>query len=187
MNTNVSITAIPGPVRQPLVPLQSCIKKCEKFSRAFSFLPPLPVESSLNFEACLKARKEHEDLTLELRDRFRQEFGEVLALSTGCMQCETCAYPNAPCRHPDKPGGHRGKPRNPAYADQVEAMNTASIMEMTRSLISLCCSLTPDKANSPSALSGAVFHCCHTLMFFFQFFVKHSGGPLDVVGSHHRF
>ena len=26
----------------------------------------------------------------------------VLALSTGCMQCETCAYPNAPCRHPDK-------------------------------------------------------------------------------------
>ena len=92
MNTNVSITAIPGPVRQPLVPLKAVSKNATIAQ----------VEDSLNFEACLKARKEHEDLTLELRDRFRQEFGEVLALSTGCMQCETCAYPNAPCRHPDK-------------------------------------------------------------------------------------
>ena len=82
--------------------IESCIKKCEKFSRAFLFATIAQVEDSLNFEACLKARKEHEDLTLELRDRFRQEFGEVLALSTGCMQCEICAYPDAPCRHPDK-------------------------------------------------------------------------------------
>ena len=60
------------------------------------------MEDSLNFEACLKARRQHEDLTLKLRERFRQEFGDVLALSTGCMQCETCAYPDSPCRHPDK-------------------------------------------------------------------------------------
>ena len=49
--------------------IESCIKKCEKFSRAFLFATIAQVEDSLNFEACLK---------------------------------ETCAYPNAPCRHPDK-------------------------------------------------------------------------------------
>lgn len=48
--------------------IESCIKKCEKFSRAFLFSTIAQVEDSLNFEACLKARKEHEDLTLELRD-----------------------------------------------------------------------------------------------------------------------
>ena len=82
--------------------IQSCIRECEKYSRAFLFSTIAQVEDSLNFEACLKARKQHEELTLKLRERFRQEFGDVLALSTGCMQCETCAYPDSPCRHPDK-------------------------------------------------------------------------------------
>ena len=82
--------------------IQSCIRECEKYSRAFLFSTIAQVEDSLNFEACLKARRQHEDLTLKLRERFRQEFGDVLALSTGCMQCETSAYPDSPCRHPDK-------------------------------------------------------------------------------------
>ena len=63
--------------------IQSCIRECEKYSRAFLFSTIAQVEDSLNFEACLKARRQHEDLTLKLRERFRQEFGDVLALSTG--------------------------------------------------------------------------------------------------------
>ena len=66
--------------------IQSCIRECEKYSRAFLFSTIAQVEDSLNFEACLKARRQHEDLTLQLRERFRQEFGDVLALSTGCIE-----------------------------------------------------------------------------------------------------
>lgn len=36
--------------------IESCIKKCEKFSRAFLFATIAQVEDSLNFEACLKAQ-----------------------------------------------------------------------------------------------------------------------------------
>ena len=41
VNTNVSITAIPGPVRQPLVPLKAVSKNAKNFPGLF-FLPPLP-------------------------------------------------------------------------------------------------------------------------------------------------
>ena len=80
--------------------IESCIKKCENFPGFL--LHHCQVEDSLNFEACLKARKEHEDLTLELRDRFRQEFGEVwLSLPAACS-VKPVPIRTLPCRHPDK-------------------------------------------------------------------------------------
>ena len=81
--------------------IEHCIKECEKYQHVFLFSTVAQVPDNLDFAACLKARKAHEDLTLSLRETFREKFGDVLALSTGCMACETCAYPDAPCRHPD--------------------------------------------------------------------------------------
>jgi predicted metal-binding protein len=30
----------------------------------------------------------------------KEDFGDVLTLTTGCMICEECGYPDTPCRHP---------------------------------------------------------------------------------------
>ena len=83
-------------------PIRECMKKCEAYDHVFLFSTVAQVPDNLDFEACLKARKDHEAVTLSLREEFHSRFGQVLALSTGCMLCEECAYPKAPCRHPDQ-------------------------------------------------------------------------------------
>ncbi|SHI23168.1 Predicted metal-binding protein [Sporobacter termitidis DSM 10068] len=81
--------------------IDHCIEECGAFEHAFLFTSVAEVPDCLNFSACLEARRDHERMTLELRGRFQEHFGKVLALSTGCMLCEECTYPGAPCRHPE--------------------------------------------------------------------------------------
>lgn len=78
------------------------IKECSAFNHVFLFTSVAEVSDCMNFSACLEARRAHEQMTLALRDRFREHFGRVLALSTGCMLCDDCTYPDAPCRHPEE-------------------------------------------------------------------------------------
>lgn len=82
--------------------IKDCMAQCQSYSHVCLFSTVAEVPDVLNFSACLKARKDHEELTLLLREKFQEHFGNVLALSTGCMVCETCSYPDAPCRHPEK-------------------------------------------------------------------------------------
>ncbi len=56
----------------------------------------------MNFDACLEARRDHEQMTFDIRKRFEEHFGKVLALSTGCMLCGECACPDEPCRYPEE-------------------------------------------------------------------------------------
>ncbi|NLL38213.1 MAG: DUF2284 domain-containing protein [Clostridiales bacterium] len=83
-------------------PVEHCIEKCSAFEHVFLFTSVAEVPDCMDFDACLEARKDHEEMTHEIRKKFRERFGEVLALSTGCMLCDKCAYPNEPCRHPDE-------------------------------------------------------------------------------------
>lgn len=82
-------------------PISRCIGDCGAFKDVFLFTSVAEVPDCMNFSACLEARRGHERMTLELRKRFEEQFGKVLALSTGCMLCDACSYPNAPCRHPE--------------------------------------------------------------------------------------
>ena len=42
-------------------------------------------------------------MTKKVQEVLRPYFGETLALSAqSCEICEKCAYPDAPCRHPDR-------------------------------------------------------------------------------------
>jgi predicted metal-binding protein len=81
--------------------IDQCIEECAAYNQVFLFTSVAEVADCLDFTACLEARRDHEHLTLELRRRFAALFGRVLALSAGCMLCQTCAYPDAPCRHPE--------------------------------------------------------------------------------------
>ena len=56
-----------------------------------------------DLEATLATRADHEAITHEVTDLIRGQGCETLTLSTeACAVCESCSYPNEPCRYPDK-------------------------------------------------------------------------------------
>ena len=61
------------------------------------------VSDVLNMEEMLATRRAHEDLTGEIAAFLEKEGFETCTLSTeSCDICEHCAYPEAPCRFPEK-------------------------------------------------------------------------------------
>lgn len=79
-----------------------CIEECRAYEHVFLFTSVAEVPDCMDFSACLEAKRGHERITHEIRSRFEERFGKVLALSTGCMHCDVCSYPSAPCRHPEE-------------------------------------------------------------------------------------
>jgi predicted metal-binding protein len=82
-------------------PIDRCIEECRAFDHVFLFTSVAEVPDCMNFDACLEARRGHEQMTHDIRKQFQARFGKVLALSTGCMLCDQCSYPDEPCRHPE--------------------------------------------------------------------------------------
>lgn len=61
------------------------------------------VSDIANLEETLATRAPHEELTRQVRDMIAAQGVETRALSTeACAICQHCAYPDAPCRHPDR-------------------------------------------------------------------------------------
>lgn len=79
-----------------------CIDRCKAYQRAFLFSTVTEVVDSFDLKACVEARGDHEAITYEVAQLFRKETMDPLILSTGCIPCEQCAYPEAPCRFPDR-------------------------------------------------------------------------------------
>ena len=60
------------------------------------------VSDIANLEETLATRAPHKELTRQVRDMIAAQSPDVMALSTeACAICEHCAYPGAPCRHPE--------------------------------------------------------------------------------------
>jgi predicted metal-binding protein len=81
--------------------IQECMERCQKFQHALLITTVTDVPDSFDMQGCLDARLDHEQVSYELSERMKQDFGEVLTLTTGCMTCKECGYPDTPCRHPD--------------------------------------------------------------------------------------
>jgi predicted metal-binding protein len=82
--------------------IEDCIAECQAYEHAFLFSTVTEVADSFDLKACVEARGDHEAITYEVAQIFRQETENPLILSTGCIPCEHCAYPDAPCRHPER-------------------------------------------------------------------------------------
>jgi predicted metal-binding protein len=54
-----------------------------------------------NLTEMLGLRKQHEEMTAQIRDRIAEAGCDTAVLSTGCIPCEKCTYPDKPCRNPD--------------------------------------------------------------------------------------
>lgn len=83
--------------------VEECKRRCLACEGGFLFTTVAEVTDLLDFTETLATRMEHEEITRQIRDLFLEQKKEVLVLSTeSCAVCDTCAYPDAPCRHPDR-------------------------------------------------------------------------------------
>ncbi len=84
--------------------VEACRARCLSYPHALLMTSVVDVSDITNLEETLAARAPHEALTHEVRALLLDCGAEdVYALSTeACALCERCAYPDAPCRHPDR-------------------------------------------------------------------------------------
>jgi predicted metal-binding protein len=61
------------------------------------------LEDSYDWEGIMNAGARHKANFGRLREALEKEHPSVFAMGAGaCMLCESCTYPDAPCRFPDK-------------------------------------------------------------------------------------
>jgi predicted metal-binding protein len=61
------------------------------------------VDDIADLEGTLSTRGSHEEITRQVGELLRAQGAEVYPLSTeSCAICRKCAYPEGPCRHPEK-------------------------------------------------------------------------------------
>lgn len=61
------------------------------------------VSDIANIEETLATRADHERITRDIVQIVKEQSTDTLTLSTeACAHCARCAYPDAPCRHPDR-------------------------------------------------------------------------------------
>lgn len=83
--------------------VEECHARCMEYTDVFLFTTMCEVPDIGNLEQTLTYRADHEEITRTVRDQFEAAGFETLTLSTeSCAICKKCAYPDAPCRHPDK-------------------------------------------------------------------------------------
>ena len=82
--------------------IEECVEKCGGFEHVLIFSSVTEVRDSRDFLGCMEAKRGHEQFSYNLQEKFRENFGDVLTLTTGCAICAKCAYPGEVCRYPDK-------------------------------------------------------------------------------------
>lgn len=84
--------------------VDECRARCMRFDSVLAAATIAEVPDIANIEQTLETRAPHEALTHEVAALVRQwSGGETMTLSTeSCAICEKCAWPDAPCRFPEK-------------------------------------------------------------------------------------
>ena len=81
-----------------------CEKKCLAYNRCLLIGTITEVQDLTDIAETLATRPEHEKLTNQVRDLFREQGIDPYVLSTeSCAECERCAWLDGkPCYHPDR-------------------------------------------------------------------------------------
>ena len=81
----------------------ACEEKVRAYPAGLVITTLAEVSDIANIDETLATRAPHEEITRQVRDILKQETDDLLVLSTeSCAICEHCAYPGAPCRHPER-------------------------------------------------------------------------------------
>ena len=83
--------------------ISECIARCRSYPEFLLISTITEVRDIADMEETLATRGPHEEITRQVRDLLLEECSEVRVLSTeSCAICEKCAWPDGPCRHPDR-------------------------------------------------------------------------------------
>ncbi|MCL1804568.1 MAG: DUF2284 domain-containing protein [Clostridiales bacterium] len=86
--------------------VDECRDRAWSYDKMLVFSRKFDLEDSYDFEGIREAMKGFKGLAEKLDEELRSVFKEYLILSNeGCGKCESCTYPDAPCRFPDKVHG----------------------------------------------------------------------------------
>ena len=84
--------------------VEQCTKKCLQYQNCLMVGTITELEDIGNMEAALRTRPEHEAITAQVQQMFREQGIEPYILSTeACSVCERCAILDGqPCRKPER-------------------------------------------------------------------------------------
>lgn len=83
--------------------VEECRERVLGYPHALLIYTITEVNDIANIEETLATRAPHEQITREVLDLVRQQCGDTYVLSTeSCVLCKECAWPNGPCRHPER-------------------------------------------------------------------------------------
>ncbi len=83
--------------------VEDCRARCLGFPRALMLTTVTEVNDIADLAETLATRGPHEEITRQAAELVRAQGAETLVLSTeACAVCEHCAWPDGPCRHPER-------------------------------------------------------------------------------------
>ncbi len=82
--------------------LEEKIAKCRSYTDFCMFSTISETDSLRGRLLDEKAKQIHEQVSAGIREALENVLSDFYLLTTGCMLCETCTCPSAPCRFPDK-------------------------------------------------------------------------------------
>ncbi len=83
--------------------LEECRERIGAYRRGILVQTVGELEDELDGEGMIETQERHMDNFRRFQAVLREEYPDLLALGAGgCTVCPSCAYPDAPCRFPDK-------------------------------------------------------------------------------------
>lgn len=83
--------------------LDECREKISTYSKGILVQTMGELEDAMDFETMMELEEKHKKNFLAFRVVLTEIYPELLALGAGaCSICKECAYPDAPCRFPEK-------------------------------------------------------------------------------------
>ncbi|MCD8335947.1 MAG: DUF2284 domain-containing protein [Lachnospiraceae bacterium] len=82
--------------------IEEKIAKCRQYDSFCLYSTVTETPNAWEKATNLRVKRQHDDLTLTIRDELVKEFQDFYILSTGCTECQVCTCPDAPCRFPEK-------------------------------------------------------------------------------------
>lgn len=83
--------------------IEECAAKMKQYTKGILVQTVGDIEDSLDFEGIMEVKDNHDARYKECVAKLREEIPDLLPLADGaCTICAKCAYPDEPCRFPDK-------------------------------------------------------------------------------------
>lgn len=83
--------------------LEECESRVRKYKKGILVQTVGELEDSMDIEAMMDTEAAHKEHFMTAREELQKLYHDMLALGAGaCTVCKSCAYPDAPCRFPEK-------------------------------------------------------------------------------------